>query len=91
MTLSYEVILIGLLGWENAAVLNERLKPLCKKTVTAFFEALRTLGLKCPFYLTQNDGTIIRYIDLLQYTLIYCTINFDSEPSCYLVTGGLDI
>ena len=65
VTLSHEEGLIGLLGWENAAVLNESLKPLCKKTVTAFFEALRILGLKCPFYLTQNDDTIIRYIDLL--------------------------
>ena len=65
LTLSHEVGLIGLLERENAAVLNESLKPLCKKTVAAFCEALRTLGLKCPFYLTQNDGTIIRYIDLL--------------------------
>ncbi|XP_022808013.1 uncharacterized protein LOC111345029 [Stylophora pistillata] len=60
LTLSHEVGLIGLLERENAAVLNESLKPLCKKTVAAFCEALRTLGLKCPFYLTQNDGTIIR-------------------------------
>ncbi|KAK2547285.1 putative D-/L-hydantoinase subunit A [Acropora cervicornis] len=59
LTLSHEVGLIGLLERENAAVLNESLKPLCKKTVAAFCEALRTLGLKCPFYLTQNDGTII--------------------------------
>lgn len=58
MTLSHEVGLIGFLERENASVLNESLKPLCKQTVTAFCSALRTLGLKCPFYLTQNDGTI---------------------------------
>lgn len=58
MTLSHEVGLIGFLERENASVLNESLKPLCKQTVMAFCSALRTLGLKCPFYLTQNDGTI---------------------------------
>ena len=63
MTLSHEVGLIGLLERENAAVLNESLKPLCRKTVAAFCAALTNLGLKCPFYLTQNDGTIIRYIN----------------------------
>ena len=60
MTLSHEVGLIGFLERENASVLNESLKPLCQQTVTAFCTALRTLGLKCPFYLTQNDGTITR-------------------------------
>lgn len=60
MTLSHEVGLIGLLERENASVLNESLKPLCQRTVEAFSEALKTLSLRCPFYLTQNDGTIIR-------------------------------
>ena len=62
MTLSHEVGLIGLLERENAAVLNESLKPLCHRTVSAFCVALSKLGLICPLYLTQNDGTIIRYI-----------------------------
>ena len=61
MTLSHEVGLIGLLERENAAVLNESLKPLCHRTVKAFCGALNQLSLKCPLYLTQNDGTIIRY------------------------------
>ena len=62
ITLSHEVGLIGLIERENASILNESLKPLCQKTVTAFRSALHSLGLKCPFYMTQNDGTIIRYI-----------------------------
>ena len=60
MTLSHEVGLIGLLERENAAVLNESLKPLCQRTVSAFCTAMNQIGLKCPLYLTQNDGTIIR-------------------------------
>ena len=61
MTLSHEVGLLGLLERENAAVLNESLKPLCRRTVAAFRKAFLTLGLSCPFYLTQNDGTIVKY------------------------------
>lgn len=71
MTLSHEVGLVGFLERENASVLNESLKPLCKKTVTAFCSALRTLGLKCPFYLTQNDGTITR---LKKRNLMTCQV-----------------
>ena len=65
VTLSHEVGLIGLLERENAAVLNESLKPLCQRTVKAFCTALNKLDLKCPLYLTQNDGTIIRYINVI--------------------------
>lgn len=70
MTLSHEVGLIGLLERENAAVLNESLKPLCHRTVKAFCGALSELGLKCPLYMTQNDGTIIRYNTKLGFLFI---------------------
>ena len=36
LALSHEVGLKGLLERENAALVNESLKPLCKKTVAAF-------------------------------------------------------
>jgi N-methylhydantoinase A/oxoprolinase/acetone carboxylase beta subunit len=54
---------LGLLERENAAILNQSLKRLAKYTVTAFKEALTTrLNISCPFYLTQNDGTMIRFV-----------------------------
>ena len=53
--------MLGLIERENAAVLNESLKSLAKLTVTAFQKALAELNIHCPFYLTQNDGTMIRY------------------------------
>ena len=62
MTLSCEIGQIGLIERENAAILNESLKPLCVKTVSAFRTALDKIGLTCPFFLTQNDGTLIRYV-----------------------------
>ncbi|XP_070579095.1 putative D-/L-hydantoinase subunit A [Ptychodera flava] len=58
-TLSHKLGQLGILERENAAILNESLKPLCLQTVTAFKAALRNLELNCPFFLTQNDGTII--------------------------------
>ena len=55
--------MLGILERENAAVLNESLKQLATTTIKAFGDALRRLSVKCPFYLTQNDGTLIRYAD----------------------------
>ena len=52
--------MIGILERENAAVLNESLKDLASETIKAFGEALEKLNIKCAFYLTQNDGTLIR-------------------------------
>ncbi|XP_041468629.1 uncharacterized protein LOC121418693 [Lytechinus variegatus] len=59
VTLSHEIGQMGLLERENAAILNESLKPLCRQTVRAFSQALQELNIKCPFFMTQNDGTII--------------------------------
>ena len=50
---------LGLLQRENAAILNECIKPLCVEVITGFREALGELGLDCPLFLTQNDGTIM--------------------------------
>ncbi|XP_031569251.1 uncharacterized protein LOC116303790 [Actinia tenebrosa] len=77
MTLSHEVGLIGYLERENASILNETLKPLCSKTVAAFSLALQRIGLRCPFYLTQNDGTIIR----AQKALEFPVLTFASGPT----------
>ncbi|XP_041376762.1 uncharacterized protein LOC121389227 [Gigantopelta aegis] len=59
ITLSHEIGSLGLLERENAAILNECLKPLCKKTILGFHDALTAVGLTCPIFLTQNDGTLI--------------------------------
>ena len=52
--------MLGILERENAAILNESLKQLATETIKAFGDALLKLKIKCPFYLTQNDGTLIR-------------------------------
>jgi len=50
---------IGLLERENVTLLNAALQALGRKTVAAFGEALRQAGIMAPFYLTQNDGTVV--------------------------------
>lgn len=59
ITCSAEIGRIGLLERENAAIMNACLSALSRKTVSAFRDALRASGLGCPFYLTQNDGTLM--------------------------------
>ena len=58
-TLSSQIGRIGLLERENAAIMNACLRDLSAKTVTAFRNALRGAGLDAPFFLTQNDGTLM--------------------------------
>lgn len=59
ITRSAEIGRIGLLERENAAIMNACLAALSHRTVDAFRTALRASGLGCPFYLTQNDGTLM--------------------------------
>ncbi|RIK88656.1 MAG: hydantoinase [Hyphomicrobiales bacterium] len=59
ITLSHTLGRIGLLERENVTLLNAALQGLGEGTVDAFAEALRESGIHAPFYLTQNDGTVV--------------------------------
>lgn len=59
VVLSSEIGRIGLLERESAAIMNASLLTLADKTVTAFGDALKGAGLTCPFFVTQNDGTLM--------------------------------
>ena len=59
-TLSYELGQLGLLERESATILNESLKRLCHRTLKGFKQELTKIGLTCPIYFTQNDGTLLR-------------------------------
>jgi N-methylhydantoinase A/oxoprolinase/acetone carboxylase beta subunit len=59
VTLSSQIGRIGLLERENAAILNACLGPLGLEVVAAFERALADSGIAAPFYLTQNDGTLM--------------------------------
>ena len=59
ITLSHTLGRIGLLERENVTLLNAALQSLGGKTVAAFADALRRSGVAAPFYITQNDGTVV--------------------------------
>ncbi|MGR3592534.1 MAG: hydantoinase/oxoprolinase N-terminal domain-containing protein [Limimaricola soesokkakensis] len=59
VVLSSEIGRIGLLERESAAIMNAALLGLSDRTVDAFGAALTEAGLTCPFFVTQNDGTLM--------------------------------
>ena len=59
IVLSSEIGRIGLLERESAAIMNAGLLTLADRTISAFSDALAAAGLTCPFYVTQNDGTLM--------------------------------
>ncbi|KAI5248631.1 DUF917-domain-containing protein [Aureobasidium subglaciale] len=59
VVLSREVANLGFLERENAAILNASILPFARKTIRSFQEPIKRLGLTCPIFLSQNDGTIL--------------------------------
>ncbi|HCZ01587.1 MAG: hydantoinase subunit beta [Rhodobacterales bacterium RIFCSPHIGHO2_02_FULL_62_130] len=59
ISLSHRIGRTGLLARESATILNASLHALGQETVGAFRAAFERLGLFCPLYLTQNDGTLM--------------------------------
>lgn len=59
VVLSTDIGRIGLLERESAAIMNASLLSLADRTVSAFAKALADAGLTCPFFITQNDGTLM--------------------------------
>lgn len=50
---------IGFLERENATILNAAILNTAQKVTQGFKRAMSSLGLTCPLFLSQNDGTII--------------------------------
>ena len=59
VTLSHENGRMGLLERENAAALNACLGEMAELTIAGIQQALRSLGLSAPLYISQNDGTLM--------------------------------
>ena len=56
---SKDVANIGFLERENASILNASILPFARRTIRSFQSAIARLDLKCPVFVTQNDGTIL--------------------------------
>ena len=59
IVLSKNVANLGFLERENAAILNASILSFARKTIASFQQPIKALGLKCPVFITQNDGTIL--------------------------------
>jgi N-methylhydantoinase A/oxoprolinase/acetone carboxylase beta subunit len=59
VSVSSEIGQLGLLERENSAVVNASLRDLAARTIRAFQDALKRLGLGAPLFITQNDGTLM--------------------------------
>ncbi len=59
VSLSYEIGRIGMLERENAAIMNACLRDLAKAIVNSFRQALAGMRIDAPFYISQNDGTLM--------------------------------
>ncbi len=60
ITESRELGRIGLLGRENAGLLNAALRPLAARVMRAFADAMETAGIRAPLLIARNDGTVAR-------------------------------
>ena len=77
LTLSGEIGRIGLIERENAAIMNASLCELSKIVVNAFRDALKRLNITCPFYVSQNDGTLMT----AAFAEKYPVLTFASGPT----------
>lgn len=70
ITLSSDVGRAGLLERENAAIMNAALRPLAKKVGEAFSNALVELEIGAPFFVSQNDGTLMTAAHMQRYPVL---------------------
>jgi len=77
ITLSHEIGRLGILERENAALLNAALGTLADAVVSSMKQALLERQIDCPFYVSQNDGTLMS----ADYIARYPALTFASGPT----------
>jgi N-methylhydantoinase A/oxoprolinase/acetone carboxylase beta subunit len=77
ISLSHNLGRVGLLERENATVMNASLAQLSAQVVASFRTALRELKIAAPFYISQNDGTLMNAEIVEKYPVL----TFASGPT----------
>lgn len=67
ITLSHEIGRVGFLERENAAILNASLAELSRHVRDSFTDALARMGIAAPFFISQNDGTLMTPDHMARY------------------------
>ncbi|NKB33650.1 MAG: hydantoinase/oxoprolinase family protein [Pseudomonadales bacterium] len=90
ISLSHEIGRLGILERENAALLNASLGNLADRVVSNMRTALAERHIDCPFYVSQNDGTLMS----ADYIARYPALTFSSGPTNSLrgaaILSGID-
>jgi N-methylhydantoinase A/oxoprolinase/acetone carboxylase beta subunit len=77
ISLSHEIGRVGFLERENATIMNACLADLSAKVVSSFHNALKDLSIEAPFFISQNDGTLMTP----DYVARYPVLTFASGPT----------
>jgi N-methylhydantoinase A/oxoprolinase/acetone carboxylase beta subunit len=77
VTVSHNIGRIGMLERENAAIMNASLSDLSTKIVASFRNALKKLNISAPFFISQNDGTLMS----ADFVEKYPVLTFASGPT----------
>ncbi len=77
ITMSHLIGRVGFIERENATIMNSSLGKLADKVITSFKDALKQLNINSPFYVSQNDGTLMS-ADIVKN---YPVLTFASGPT----------
>ncbi len=77
ISLSHTIGRIGILERENATIMNASLAEMAKEVVKSFHQALKDLNITAPFYVSQNDGTLMN----AEFVGKYPVLTFASGPT----------
>ncbi|WP_029076203.1 hydantoinase/oxoprolinase family protein [Kaistia adipata] len=77
LSLSHEIGRVGFLERENATIMNACLADLSSRVVSSFHSALKELSIDAPFFISQNDGTLMTP----DYVARYPVLTFASGPT----------
>ncbi|OFA29250.1 hydantoinase subunit beta [Glaciecola punicea] len=77
ITVSHKIGQIGILERENATLMNASLAGISKTVVRAFANSLKKLNITAPFYISQNDGTLMNS----EFVEKYPILTFSSGPT----------
>nr|VFK49466.1 MAG: Hydantoinase/oxoprolinase [Candidatus Kentron sp. SD] len=77
ISLSSGIGRMGLLERENAAIMNASLASHAHRVMNAFSQSLAQLRITAPFFITQNDGTLMSPAQARQFPVL----TFSSGPT----------
>ncbi len=70
VSLSHCIGGIGFIERENATILNAALKKVMKSGFKYLLSSCQKLGVQCPLYVTQNNGSLISLEEAMEYPVL---------------------